>query len=257
MAVAGGGIALFTAIPNQALAVTNSTVTANQGSEAAGIRIEAFASSATATLRNSIVARNFGPNMQTVAATGASATIESLGFNLNDDDNTFFDQPTDLIDTDPMLGPLQNNSGFTETHALLPDSPAIDNGSSSGSFTDQRGLARPSDDPALPNAEGGDGADIGAFEVQVVVPTPTSTPTATATVTPTPTATSTAIAGICTGDCNDNDIVTIDELVLGVNIALGTQPASACLAVDRNRNDRVAIDELVAGVNNSLAGCPP
>lgn len=191
-----------------------------------------------------------------MAATGASATIASLGFNLNDDDNTFFNQPTDQI-TDPVLGPLQNNGGLTETHALLPESPAIDRGSSFGASTDQRGRPRPADDPALPNADGGDGADIGAFEVQVAVPTPTSTPTATGTVTPTPTATSTAIPGICTGDCNANDTVAIDELVLGVNIALGTQPASACLAFDRNRNDRVAIDELVAGVNNALDGCPP
>jgi len=61
---------------------------------------------------------------------------------------------------------LQNNSGFTETHALLPGSPAIDKGSSFGASTDQRGRPRPVDDPALPNADGGDGADIGAFEVQ-------------------------------------------------------------------------------------------
>ncbi len=252
----GGGLALFTVNSDQTLTVTNSTVTANTGSAAAGIRVESFGLTAAATVRNSIVARNFGPNLQTVES-GGSAMITSLGYNLNDDDNTFFNQPTDQIDTNPELGPLQNNGGFTETHALLPDSPAIDKGSSFGSPTDQRGFARPSDDPALPNAEGGDGADIGAFEVQVAVPTPTSTPTATATVTPTPTATSTAIPGICTGDCNASDAVTVDELVLGVNIALGTQPASACVAFDRNRNDGVAIDELVAGVNNALDGCPP
>jgi len=48
----------------------------------------------------------------------------------------------DQINTDPMLGPLQDNGGPTFTHALLPGSPAIDAGDPS--FTpppdfDQRG----------------------------------------------------------------------------------------------------------------------
>jgi hypothetical protein len=45
-------------------------------------------------------------------------------------------------------------------------SPAIDKGSNIGSTTDQRGLARPFDDPGNPNAAGGNDTDIGAFEVQ-------------------------------------------------------------------------------------------
>jgi hypothetical protein len=44
------------------------------------------------------------------------------------------------------------------------DSPAIDAGHSGGITTDQRGLPRPIDDPNTPNAEGGDGSDIGAYE---------------------------------------------------------------------------------------------
>ena len=36
--------------------------------------------------------------------------------------------PGDQINTDPVLGPLQDNGGPTFTHALLPDSPAIDAG---------------------------------------------------------------------------------------------------------------------------------
>jgi len=43
-------------------------------------------------------------------------------------------------------------------------SPAIDKGESSGSTSDQRGFGRRKDVPALANAPGGDGADIGAFE---------------------------------------------------------------------------------------------
>ena len=59
---------------------------------------------------------------------------------------------------------MQNNGGPTFTHALLLGSPAIDKGESSGSTTDQRGFGRRKDIPALANAPGGDGADIGAFE---------------------------------------------------------------------------------------------
>jgi CSLREA domain-containing protein len=64
------------------------------------------------------------------------------------------------------LGPLANNGGPTPTHALLAPSIAIDKGHSSGLSTDQRGLVRPCDNPAIANAVGGDGADVGAFEVQ-------------------------------------------------------------------------------------------
>ena len=61
---------------------------------------------------------------------------------------------------------MQDNGGPTFTRALLAGSPAIEGGNSSGSNTDQRGLSRPVDSPAIANATGGDGSDIGAYEVQ-------------------------------------------------------------------------------------------
>ena len=66
---------------------------------------------------------------------------------------------------DPLIGPLQMNGGLTPTHALLPGSPAIDQGKSFGVHTDQRGYHRPYNYTAIPNAPGGDGSDIGAFEM--------------------------------------------------------------------------------------------
>ena len=36
--------------------------------------------------------------------------------------------PGDIRNTNPQLGPLQNNGGLTLTHALLSNSPAIDAG---------------------------------------------------------------------------------------------------------------------------------
>jgi hypothetical protein len=57
------------------------------------------------------------------------------------------------------------NGGPTPTHALLSGSPAIDQGNSFGVHTDQRGHHRPYNYTAIPNAPGGDGSDIGAFEM--------------------------------------------------------------------------------------------
>jgi CSLREA domain-containing protein len=71
---------------------------------------------------------------------------------------------TDAVKLDAKLNPLQNNGGFTDTMALQGTSPAIDQGKSFGLSTDQRGFLRPQDDPAINNATGGDGSDIGAYE---------------------------------------------------------------------------------------------
>ncbi len=67
---------------------------------------------------------------------------------------------------DPLLAPLQMNGGETPTHALLPGSPAIDQGNSFRTSTDQRGRKRPYNYTSVPNAHGSDGSDIGAFELQ-------------------------------------------------------------------------------------------
>jgi hypothetical protein len=64
----------------------------------------------------------------------------------------------------PLLGGLRDNGGPTPTMAPSPGSPVIDAGSAFGLTTDQRGAPRPSDFGSIGNA--GDGADIGAYEVQ-------------------------------------------------------------------------------------------
>lgn len=104
----------------------------------------------------------------------SSGTVTSLGYNLSSDSGGgLLTGAGDQVNTDPMLGPLQDNGGPTFTHALLPGSPAIDKGKNFGlADTDQRGagFARTVDDPTASNAQGGDGTDIGAFEVQVRSP---------------------------------------------------------------------------------------
>ncbi len=92
-------------------------------------------------------------------------TVTSLGYNLTTDDGGGFLTATgDQVHADPKLDPagLQNNGGATLTIALLPNSPAIDQGNSFGLTSDQRGGARPIDNPNVSNAS--DGSDIGAFE---------------------------------------------------------------------------------------------
>ncbi|MEY2427577.1 MAG: hypothetical protein QOJ40_462 [Verrucomicrobiota bacterium] len=66
---------------------------------------------------------------------------------------------------DPLLGPLQLDGGSTLTHALLPGSPAIDQGNSFGNHRDQRGDHRPYNYLSMPNTPKGDSSDIGAFEL--------------------------------------------------------------------------------------------
>src|SRR5256884_367322 len=118
---------------------------------------------------------------------GKLATVTSHGYNLSSDDaGGFFTGPGDQINTDPLLGPLQDNDGPTFTHALLPGSPAIDAGDPKFSpppFFDQRG-------PGFNRVVNGR-IDKGSFEVQSSTGTPTPTPTASPTSTPAPTATPT------------------------------------------------------------------
>ena len=61
-------------------------------------------------------------------------------------------------------------------------------------------------------------------------------------------------AGPCLGDCNSDGVVSVSELVSGVNIALGEQPVSSCPAF-ANASGMVDIAQLVAGVKNALNGC--
>jgi predicted outer membrane repeat protein len=106
-------------------------------------------SGGNATLTNTIVSDNGVDN--------CGGSVSSSGYNLTDDDSCGFTAPGDLVVADAMLGPLADNGGPTETHALLAGSPAIDAGSPDcpPPATDQRGVARPQ----------GAACDIGAFEL--------------------------------------------------------------------------------------------
>lgn len=58
------------------------------------------------------------------------------------------------------------------------------------------------------------------------------------------------------GDCNEDDEVTIDELVRGVNIALEAREIGRCVDADIDDNGEVSVDEIVRAVNAALNGVP-
>ncbi len=133
------------------LELIHSTITGNDTESA--IYLE---ENGNVAIKNSIISKQ-------ISGAGCEAEYEITRNTLSRGGNLLEDCLTenvgaDLIDIDPKLGPLQNNGGATKTHALLPNSPAINAGIKLINIdTDQRGIARPQ----------GAGVDIGAFEVKL------------------------------------------------------------------------------------------
>lgn len=59
----------------------------------------------------------------------------------------------------------------------------------------------------------------------------------------------------CAGDCDGDVRVSMEELVQGVNRALGAATTDPCFAMDDDRSGTLTIDELVRGVNSALLDC--
>jgi len=86
-------------------------------------------------------------------------------------------------------------------------------------------------------------------------PSPTARATWSASPTPTPQATATPTPRFCPGDCGGDGSVTVDEIVLLVNIALDRVSQDQCRAGDRDGNLQITIDEIVLAVRSALLGC--
>jgi predicted outer membrane repeat protein len=174
----GGGI-----YNHAALTVSNTTLTANSANFGSGLYNETAVSIGNTVLNAGTSGANIFNN---------GGTVTSRGYNVSSDDGGgYLNGPGDQINTDPLLGPLQDNGGPTFTHALLPGSPALNAGDPNFTpppFFDQRG----SGFDRVRNGR----LDVGSYEEQALLntPTPTSTPTATPTATATATATATPTA---------------------------------------------------------------
>ncbi len=60
---------------------------------------------------------------------------------------------------------------------------------------------------------------------------------------------------LCTGDCNADRTVTVDEIVAIVSVALGSDGIDVCHAADANGDGSLTVEELVLAVTSALGGC--
>jgi hypothetical protein len=165
----GGGLCA-----NGNTTLRNVTITNNTAALGGGIL---KAATGTLNLSNTIVAGNGATEILFNAGAIISAGNNLIGDSPGEAANTgqFMSvvyHPSDILNTPPMLGTLQNNGGTTPTHAPLFNSPVIDAGSNALTFEpfDQRGAGF----PRIVDGDGNGSAivDIGAFELQppVVLP---------------------------------------------------------------------------------------
>ena len=102
----------------------------------------------------------------------------------------------------------------------------------------------------------GDRASTTTLDVAVDPVPPTPTPTAAPPPSSTPTITAVPTPLACVGDCDSSREVTVDELVIGARIALGSASVTECPLFDCNDDGRVTIECLVEAVDHALTGCP-
>jgi hypothetical protein len=150
----GGGI-----LNAGTMTLTNCTIADNSASGSPGQGGGFYTGGVnTMTFVNTIVANNTATGGGDNGYNSGGMSVTSLGYNIDSQDTCGFHQTSDQTNTDPLLGPLQDNGGPSFTHALLPGSPAIDAGTCTGApTTDQRGVIRP--------WPWGASCDIGAYEV--------------------------------------------------------------------------------------------
>jgi CSLREA domain-containing protein len=130
--------------------LTNCTISGNSVSSSGG----GLTLYNAATLTNCTISGNIGGGLDVAGAVTLTNTIVAGQTSGGDVIGALAPASShDLIGGNPLLAPLANYGGPTQTMALLPGSPAIDAGIAAGApGTDQRGVSR------LGNV------DIGAFE---------------------------------------------------------------------------------------------
>ncbi len=142
----GGGIDIE---ESPTCTIANSTIVANSAAQVGGLR----GGLGQAFLHSTIVADNIAASYPDIfpSVFAENSLVENPG-------GVLVTGANNIVNVDPMLAPLANYGGPTQTHRLLPGSPAINAGSNpAGLTTDQRG-------PGFKRSVGQ--TDIGAYEVQ-------------------------------------------------------------------------------------------
>lgn len=197
--------------------MTNSTFVGNGAGHGPGGTIHN--STGAVILTNTVIAPS-------VEGDNCAGTITDGGHNL-DSDGTCGVGPA----TDSLLDPqgLADNGGPTQTIALQAGSPAINAGDETicaappvGNL-DQRDFVRP--------GTGAANCSIGAYEHN-----------------------SPGLPANYVGDCDGHGAVTVNELIMMVNIALGNAPLTTCTAGDADHSGEIGIDEILQAVSNALQG---
>ncbi len=252
----GGGILNWGQSGSATLTINASTLSGNSAGGSGGGGIFNNGSSGSGTLE-------IGDTILNAGAEGGNiynyqGTVISAGYNLSSDNGGgFLTATNDQINTDPLLGPLQDNGGPTWTCALLPGSPAIDQGKRNAipalaCNTDQRGFPRPCDNPYIANAPGGDGSDIGAYEVQYIAVSnaadsgPGSLRDAVAN------SVSGGIIAFATNLSGQTITLTSGELLLNQNLTIDASALSNGLSINGNNAGRVFDVSDATVVLNSL-----
>ncbi len=170
----GGGAGLFMAGTGT---IVNSTFSGNinSGTNSSGGAISSWDGNSRLSLRNTTFSANqstwagghiaFAGSLDmvnTIFSSGdcdlsGAAAVKSNGHNIDGGNTCGLTNATDMPNTDPLLSPLADHGGPTQTHALQTGSPAIDAADDTACpATDQRGVVRPQ----------GVHCDIGAYEAQ-------------------------------------------------------------------------------------------
>jgi len=163
------GAGIYTTGNSATVTIANSTIASNTGtagqSTGGGL---SHLGTGTVTLNSTIIGDNTATTNPDI-----NGTYQSGGFNLIENVgsatiNQNGGAGPNITAQDALLNSLTDNGSPTLTQSLQCTSPAIDKGNAFGLTNDQRGGTRPLDfaDAIFPNAAGGDGTDIGAFETQ-------------------------------------------------------------------------------------------
>jgi hypothetical protein len=155
--------------------IINTTISGNRGIGVAGIVAESGVEIISSTIVNNSFGTSSHPAPTTAGLSGDVTLINTIISNnsgVADCSGSLTPSSTNNLISDgscgatlsgaPLIGPLAYNDGPTQTHALLPESAAIDAGNDIYCpGTDQRGAPRPQDG----DGDGVSACDIGAFEL--------------------------------------------------------------------------------------------